>query len=82
MKGTPDDPEIEFYDRVIYELRQPLTTVNGGVQLAKRLLKTDPSRADEALDRVTAQVARINLLLGELRDRARDAAHAEALFER
>jgi hypothetical protein len=28
------------------------------------------------------QIARINMMLVELRDRARDAAHAEALFKR
>jgi signal transduction histidine kinase len=73
---------MDFYDSVVYTLRQPLTSITGQAQLAKRLLETDPSRAGDALDQVVTQIARINLMLGELRDRARDAAHAEALFGR
>jgi signal transduction histidine kinase len=82
MRRTADDPEVDFYDTVVYELRQPLTTINGGVQLAKRLLKTDPSGASEALDQVVSQIGRLNLMLGELRDRAQDQAAAEALFKK
>ncbi len=77
-----DDPDNDFYGTVVYELRQPLTALNGQVQLAKRLLETDPSRATEALDQVVTQIARINMMLVELRDRARDAEHAEVLFKR
>ena len=76
------DSEEDFYGTVVYELRQPLTALNGQIQLAKRLLETDPSRASEALDQVVTQIARLNLMLVELRDRARDAAHVEALFTR
>ena len=71
--------EIDFCDSVVSELRQPLTTIHGGVLLAKRLLETDPARAGEALAKVANQVGRLNLLLIELRDRAHDAAHAEAV---
>jgi signal transduction histidine kinase len=81
MNGPTASPEIDFCDSVVFELRQPLTSVTGRVQLAKRLLATDPSRASEALDQVVTQIARINLMLVELRDRARDAAHVEALFK-
>jgi signal transduction histidine kinase len=73
--------ESDFCDSVVSELRQPLTTIKGGVLLAKRLLKTDPTGANEALEQVVSQIGRLNLLLVELRDRAHDAAHAEALFE-
>jgi hypothetical protein len=44
-------------------------------------LKTDPPRASAALDRAVTQIARVNLMLVELRDRARDAAEAEALLK-
>ena len=81
MKPT-DDPDADFYDTVVCELRQPLTVLNGQIQLAKRLLETDPSRATEALEQVVTQIARMNLMLVELRDRARDAEHVEALFKR
>jgi signal transduction histidine kinase len=82
MKRAASDPETDFYATVVYELRQPLTTINGGVQLARRLLKTDPSRVDEALEQVVAQIGRLNLMLGELRDRAQDQADVEALFKK
>jgi signal transduction histidine kinase len=76
------DPEVDFYGTVVSELRQPLTTISGSAQLVKRLLKTDPERASEALDQLVRQVGRLNLLLGEIRDRARDAEHVETLFRR
>lgn len=81
MKSPTESIEIDFCDSVVSELRQPLTTINGRVLLARRLLKTDPPRADEALQQVVTQIGRLSLLLAELRDRAQDAAHAEALFK-
>jgi signal transduction histidine kinase len=81
MKDPMEGIESDFCDSVVSELRQPLTTIKGGVLLAKRLLKTDPTGANEALEQVVSQIGRLNLLLVELRDRAHDAAHAEALFE-
>jgi signal transduction histidine kinase len=81
MKVPLEGIESDFCDSVVSELRQPLTTIKGGVLLAKRLVKTDPTGANEALEQVVAQIGRLNLLLVELRDRAHDAAHAEALFE-
>jgi signal transduction histidine kinase len=74
------DPELDFYGSVVAELRQPLTTISGNAQLAKQLMRTDPDRASEALNQVVAQIGRMKMLLGELRDRARDSEHAEALF--
>jgi signal transduction histidine kinase len=82
MKRAEADPEVDFYDAIVSELRQPLTTISGSAQLAKRLLKTDPAGASEALDQMVKQVGRLNLLLGEIRDRARDAEHVEALFRK
>ena len=81
MKRSVVDPELEFYEQVVSELRQPLTTISGNAQLAKRLIRTDPDRASEALDTVVAEIGRVKLLLSELRDRARDTEHAEALFK-
>ena len=82
MKTASDDPDVKFCESLVCELRQPLTTIKGGVQLAKQLLETDPTRAGQALDQVVNQVARLNLMLIELRDRARDAAHVEVLFKK
>jgi signal transduction histidine kinase len=82
MKAAAENPDVEFCDSVVCELRQPLTNIKGGVQLAKRQLMTDPTRATEALDQVLAQIGRMNMMLVELRDRAHDAAHMEALFKK
>ena len=81
MKRADGDRELDFYGSVVSELRQPLTTISGNAQLAKQFMRIDPDRASEALDQVVAQIGRIKLLLGELRDRARDAEFAEGLFK-
>ena len=82
MKRSEVDPEADFYEAIVSELRQPLTTISGSAQLAKRLMDTDPAGAAEALDQLVRQVGRMNLLIFELRDRARDAEHMEALFKK
>jgi signal transduction histidine kinase len=82
MRRIDTDPEDDFYGTIVSELRQPLTTISGTAQLAKRLIKTDPAGASEALDHLVKQVGRMNLLIGEIRDRARDAEHVEALFRK
>jgi len=81
MKRSADPTEIDFYGAVVCELRQPLTAITGGIQLAMRFVETDPSRATQMLDQVAIELTRMDQLLVELRDRARDAAHAEALFK-
>ena len=81
MNSPTEDREIDFCDSVVSELRQPLTVIKGGVLLAKKSLEADPARASEALEQVVNQIARLNMLLVELRYRAHDAAHAEALFK-
>jgi nitrogen-specific signal transduction histidine kinase len=63
--------EEDFFWAVVYELRQPLTSLTGQAQLARRFLTTDPLRAGEALDVVMAQVKRIDRVLAELHGRAR-----------
>ena len=80
MRSELGDADATFIETVVSALRQPLTTISGNAQRAKGLVETDPERATEILDQVIAQIGRMNLLIGELRDRARDAAHAEALF--
>jgi signal transduction histidine kinase len=82
MKRIDADPEDDFYGTIVSELRQPLTTISGTAQLAKRLITTDPAGATLALDQLTKQIGRMNLLIAEIRDRARDAEHVEALFKR
>ena len=82
MRRTEADPESDFYGAIVSELRQPLTAISGTAQLAKRLMKTDLAGASEALDQLVRQVGRVNLIIAEIRDRALDAEHREALFKR
>jgi len=77
MKRIDADPESDFYSAIVSQLRQPLTTISGTAQLAKRLMRTDPAGASEALDQLVKQVGRMNLLIAEIRDRALDAEHVE-----
>ncbi len=63
--------EVDFFWTVVHELRQPLTSITGKAQLAKRLLMTDPLRASEALDHVLAQIGQVDRVLSELHERAR-----------
>jgi len=80
VKPSADGPEQDFYEQIVAELRQPLTTISGNAQLARQLMRTDPDRASAALDQLVAQIGRMKMLLGELRDRAHDAENAEALI--
>jgi signal transduction histidine kinase len=81
MKHAMNAMDADFIDTVVSALRQPLTTISATAQRAKKIVTTDPDQASRALDDVVAQIGRMNMLIGELRDRARDAAHAEALFK-
>jgi signal transduction histidine kinase len=56
----------DLWSTVVFELRQPMTAVMGQAQRAQRLLETDPARANEAMEQVVAQIARIDRLLEEL----------------
>lgn len=63
----------------IHDLRTPLTSVSGQIQLAKRHGLRDPEVLSTALDRAMVQVARMDRLIGELLDRSRVAAGAITL---
>jgi hypothetical protein len=82
VKPITEFPELEFYEAVVCEIRQPLTTAGGKIQLARRLLETHPARADAVLSEALSQIANVDRLLIAHRDRARDAAYAEALFKK
>lgn len=63
--------EIDFFWMVVYELRQPLSSITGDIELAKRFLNSEPVRALRSLDHAATQISRIDRLLVELHDRAR-----------
>jgi signal transduction histidine kinase len=62
---------MEFFATTVHDLRSPLTSISGEVQLARRFIARDPVRASEALDLAMAQVARMDGLLDELADLSR-----------
>lgn len=66
----------DLFGMALHELRSPLTTISGQVQRARRLLRTDPDRATEALDRALAQVGRMNRLMSDVVDHTRLEANA------
>jgi len=60
--------ESELFATTVHELRSPLTTISGQVQMARRFVAKDPAREREALGVALAQVARMDRLLDELVD--------------
>ena len=63
--------ESELFATTVHELRSPLTTISGQVQMARRFVAKDPAREREALAVALAQVARMDRLLDELVDLSR-----------
>lgn len=66
--------EKDLIATTVHELRSPLTTINGQVQLARRFVERDPAREREALSVALAQVSRMDRLLDELVDLSRAMA--------
>ena len=65
------DSESKLFATTVHELRSPLTTISGQVQMARRFVAKDPAREREALSVALAQVARMDRLLDELVDLSR-----------
>ena len=63
--------ESELFATTVHELRSPLTTISGQVQMARRFVAKDPAREREALGVALAQVARMDRLLDDLVDLSR-----------
>jgi signal transduction histidine kinase len=68
--------EMDFLATTVHDLRSPLTSISGEVQLARRFIARDPARARQALDLAMAQVARMDGLLEELADLSRVRSNA------
>jgi two-component system sensor histidine kinase MtrB len=63
--------QSEIFATTVHELRSPLTTISGQVQMARRFVAKDPAREREALAVALAQVARMDRLLDDLVDLSR-----------
>jgi signal transduction histidine kinase len=72
--------EKDLFATTVHELRSPLTTISGQVQLARRFVAKDATREREALSVALAQVARMDRLLDELVDLSR-ATSSESPLE-
>jgi signal transduction histidine kinase len=72
--------EKDMFATTVHELRSPLTTISGQVQLARRFVAKDATREREALSVALAQVARMDRLLDELVDLSR-ATSSESPLE-
>jgi signal transduction histidine kinase len=68
-------PEVNLFDTVVHELRQPLTVIRGQLQLGRRQIGKDADRVQAAIDISVAQVDRMTRLLADLLDSARLAAN-------
>jgi signal transduction histidine kinase len=81
----PADPpvsssaEMDFFATTVHDLRSPLTSISGQVQLARRFIDKDSAREREALSLALAQVARMDRLLDELVDLSRVTSSAAAM---
>lgn len=71
----------DLFATTVHELRSPLTTINGQVQLARRFVARDPARERDALNVALAQVSRMDRLLDELVDLSRALANDLPLEE-
>ena len=79
--GTPSLSALsmDLLATTVHELRSPLTTISGQVQLARRFAERDPAREREALNLALAQVARMDRMLDELVDLSTVTAGAMTL---
>lgn len=84
VSGSVSD-ESELFATTVHELRSPLTTISGQVQMARRFVARDPAREREALGVALAQVARMDRLLDELADLSRalsdQSPHEDVIFD-
>lgn len=72
--STSVSAEMDLFATTVHELRSPLTSISGQVQLARRFVARDPAREREALNLALSQVARMDRLLDELVDLSRVAS--------
>lgn len=70
-KAVEGSSETDLFAMIVHELRQPLTVIRGQVQSARRHIGEDPAAQRLAMDRVIAQVDRMNILMAQLLDHAR-----------
>jgi two-component system phosphate regulon sensor histidine kinase PhoR len=77
--SPPSAPAMDLLATTVHELRSPLTSISGQVQLARRFVERDPAREREALNLALAQVTRMDRLLDELVDLSSVTAAAVTL---
>jgi signal transduction histidine kinase len=71
--------KTDFFSTAIHELKTPLTTISGQMQLARRLMTKDPGRGRAAVDLAMLQIERMDRLILGLQDYLRLKANALSL---
>ena len=63
--------KADFFSAAVHELKTPLTTISGQMQLARKVMTKDPERGRASMDLAFTQIARMTRLITELQDHVR-----------
>jgi signal transduction histidine kinase len=71
--------KTDIFSAAIHELKTPLTTISGQMQLARKLMTTNPERGRAAMDLAFGQIGRMTRLISGLQDQIRLETNALSL---
>jgi signal transduction histidine kinase len=77
--SAADWVKTDLFATAVHELKNPLTTLSGQLQLAHKYLGRDEARGRRAMDLAMEQVARMIRLMSELQDHLRLESNAMSL---
>lgn len=64
IEGQP--ARLEFFSTAVQELKTPLATISGKMQLARKVIGSDPARGQAEIDIALEQVEHVGRLIGRL----------------
>lgn len=68
--------KVDLFSAAAHELKTPLATISGQMQLARKVMAKDPARGRAAVDIALRQVERMNRLIADLQNLVRPKATA------
>lgn len=68
VRSASEATNTDFFDAAVHELKTPLATISGQMQLARRVMAKDSGRARAAMDIALEQVDRMTRLIGTLQN--------------
>jgi len=77
--SAADWAKTDIFSAAIHELKTPLTTISGQMQLARKLMTSNPARGRAAMDLAFGQIGRMTRLIAELQDQIRLESNALSL---